>query len=1051
MVNICLTLYLTIGYIVLSVHKKQCENTQMSKLNKISRAVRQGTSSRGLSTTIFASTIACLMAMPALAQDAEDAPTANENTEVIEIKGIRNTIQESIAIKKLSTSIVDGLSAEDIGDLPALSIGEAIETLTGASSHVEQGGATEISIRGLGPFLGSTVMNGREASNGSGDRSVNFSQFPSELFNKIAIYKTQEASLIEGGVSGQIHLDTVKPLDYGKQRFQAQYKGNWNPSESDINNSARDFGSRITASFVDQYETDNMGDIGISIGIQKDVKSNPEQEARTTSGWAGCKIDPSDTSSGIYSTGDCGSSGTNNLDLEVDPATGVAPDQDIPYIFVPSSYSYRQNVTDDDRESIFAAVQWRPTETFEVNVDAQFSDRLFTETRNDFLFPNARRPDSPVAVRDGQIPVDFVVSDQGALVSASYAQRPETISAFQSRLEEYKGGGISFIYDASDVLTISTDLSFSETERRENIYETRLRTSNTDINGNVVSGTDGSGYVESAIVVAQNGSLIPLLTVRNFDANYAEGYSDVGNVRTRVDTNQFRTNTITALRTDFEYLTDSEVISQVKGGLRYSKLEYVGYPRTRVSYEDFNDADALSQGIAECKNDSFPESGFLSSVTGGQPLITNLDNDGNVIAQGTGNTYATFNPLCLATMVIGSAPDFPDPVDTQEKVNVEETTTAAYLQADYDTFIGDYSVRGNFGLRYVNTDVSSIGLRFPLITQITDGILTGIVEDPSSDFVSVTGGSSYSELLPSFNGVMDLSDDVLLRAGIYRALSRPAPSDLGFGRSFAGLTDESADIDSVDIEAAIGTAVANGNPNTKPFTSWNGDLAIEWYPNDDTILALGGYYKSFSGGFENVSTLETFEIDGQDLETLVTVQQTTNDKSTIYGVEMTASHAFSYLPDFWSNFGVKLSYNWANSDFEVEDVKFGASNIIELDGSVTERVGIADPAELFGFSDTVISSQFYYQDGGFNAQLIYKYRSEYFNQFISTPGNLRYVGDKSVYEARVSYKVNKNIKLSVEAINLFDDPKRQYNPIRSNFAEINVYGPRIYAGIQYKM
>ena len=103
-----------------------------------------------------------------------------------------------------------GALDDDIGDLPALSIGEALETLTGASSHREQGGATEISIRGLGPYLGSTVMNGREAANGSGDRSVNFSQFPSELFNKVAIYKTQSAELIEGGVSGQIHLDTIK-------------------------------------------------------------------------------------------------------------------------------------------------------------------------------------------------------------------------------------------------------------------------------------------------------------------------------------------------------------------------------------------------------------------------------------------------------------------------------------------------------------------------------------------------------------------------------------------------------------------------------------------------------------------------------------------------------------------------------------------------------------------------------------------------------------------------------------------------------------------------
>jgi TonB-dependent receptor len=375
------------------------------------------------------------------------------------------------------------------------------------------------------------------------------------------------------------------------------------------------------------------------------------------------------------------------------------------------------------------------------------------------------------------------------------------------------------------------------------------------------------------------------------------------------------------------------------------------------------------------------------------------------------------------------------------------------VQADYDTFIGDYGVRGNFGLRYVQTDVSSIGLRGPLETTIVevDGVptISGINLVSGAELIAVEGGSSYSELLPSFNAVVDISDDVLLRGAVFRALSRPSPSDMGFGRAFQGLTDESEGVDS--IEVAIGTATANGNPNIQPFTSWNADLAIEWYPNDDTILAVGGYYKSFAGGFENVSTTETFEVDGQNLDTLVTVQQTTNDKSTIYGVEMTATHAFTYLPDLWSNFGIKLSYNWANSDFEVEDANFGASNIVGADGTVTERVGLVDPAELFGFSDTVISSQFYYQDGGFNAQFIYKYRSEYFQQYVSTPGNLRYVDDKGVYEARVSYKVNKNLKVSVEAINLFDEPKRQFIPSRENFGEINVYGPRIYAGIQYKL
>ena len=140
------------------------------------------------------------------AQETGGGGAGVDQIEEVVVTGTRQTIQDSISLKRGSTQIVDGLSADEIGDIPALSIGEALETVTGASSHRENGGATEVSIRGLGPFLTSTVLNGREATNGAGNRAVNFSIFPSELFNKIGIFKTQSASFTEGAVGGQIVL-----------------------------------------------------------------------------------------------------------------------------------------------------------------------------------------------------------------------------------------------------------------------------------------------------------------------------------------------------------------------------------------------------------------------------------------------------------------------------------------------------------------------------------------------------------------------------------------------------------------------------------------------------------------------------------------------------------------------------------------------------------------------------------------------------------------------------------------------------------------------------
>ncbi|MYE48647.1 MAG: TonB-dependent receptor plug domain-containing protein, partial [Gammaproteobacteria bacterium] len=127
-----------------------------------------------------------LAGSPAYAQEEEDSDVPLEvdesMIEEIVVTGVRREIQDSIRLKRNSVTIVDGLNAEEIGALPALSIGEALETVTGAATHRENGGATEVAIRGLGPYLGNTVVNFRESTNGSGNRAVNFSIFPSELF-----------------------------------------------------------------------------------------------------------------------------------------------------------------------------------------------------------------------------------------------------------------------------------------------------------------------------------------------------------------------------------------------------------------------------------------------------------------------------------------------------------------------------------------------------------------------------------------------------------------------------------------------------------------------------------------------------------------------------------------------------------------------------------------------------------------------------------------------------------------------------------------------------
>jgi TonB-dependent receptor len=971
-------------------------------------------------------------AFSAHAQEAPTEPATNAETgvEVIDVTGSRRTIQDQIAIKREATTVVDGLSAEDIGDLPALSIGEALESITGAASHRENGGATEITIRGLGPFLSATHINGREATNGSGDRSVNFSQFPSELMRKVAIYKTQDASMIEGGVAGVITLETLQPLDFGKQRFQAEVKANYNPDQADVDNSLQgDLGYRGTLSYVDQFEFDNGQALGITVGWQRQDISQPEGEYRSSSPsgsslWA-CLNDPSNTNEGFFrsAAGDCEDQvvGDRNQGYQtaIDPDTGEAISAGTPYAWTGSSRSFRQNETSDERDALFLGLQFRPSDAWDINLDVQVSDRTQQEARHDLLFLQKR-------ATPGVTGQSLVTNSVGGILQWAGNERIESSGEQFSREENYRGGGLSVEHFFNDKLTISADFSYSKTNREELQISNRSRT----------AGRPALSW--------ELGDYIPNFTVTDFDVTDISNFTD--SLRTRIDRENTRENEITAGRVDFEYLLEGEVFTSIQGGVRVSELSYVqlGGSQGNGSRNEF----VLNEGVSSaidvlegCQID-FPESGFLSNVSDGD-LITNVDSEGNVIASGTGSSWATYDNTCFSQAIVASqGGEFAYPeleYENSGTIDVTEKTNSAYVMANYDSEMFDKFIRGNFGVRVVDTDVTSIGFRqgFDVVTNEL-GILSLV---PNDTIEQIVGGGDYTEVLPSFNLVVDYSDDILLRAGIYRGMSRADPSDLSYSRTFQ--TDDDAAPESIE-DLFVGVN-GSGNPDTKPLMSWNYDVSFEWYPNEDSIVALGFYYKQFNGGFQQQTVLENFVVDGVDVSLPITNSVTTDEESDLAGIEA----SFAYRWDI--GVGVKLGYNYADTDFEFEDSLYGDTFVTDLDGVTTQlSQGIVEPGAVPGFSEHVFNGQVYYQIGDFDTAIIYKYRSEYFQPYTSNGTRLRYVDSVGVWEARASYKINKNIRVKVEAINLFSAPRSDDFFTQGNLGQVSDYGPRLFAGISFK-
>jgi TonB-dependent receptor len=178
------------------------------------------------------------------------------------VTGIRRGIEEAISVKKNSSSIVEAISAEDIGKLPDTSIAESIARLPGLAAQRVAGRAQSISVRGLSPDFATTLLNGREQVSTGDNRGVEFDQYPSELLSGVTVYKTPDAGLVGQGLSGTIDLQLARPLDFSGRTISINVRGERN-SLGPIAN-AKATGHRFSASYIDQFANRTFG---VALGI----------------------------------------------------------------------------------------------------------------------------------------------------------------------------------------------------------------------------------------------------------------------------------------------------------------------------------------------------------------------------------------------------------------------------------------------------------------------------------------------------------------------------------------------------------------------------------------------------------------------------------------------------------------------------------------------------------------------------------------------------------------------------------------------------------------
>ncbi|MCC2957234.1 TonB-dependent receptor [Massilia sp. IC2-477] len=270
----------------------------------------------------------------AAAEPTPAGATAQPNVATVQVTGIRRGIEAAISIKKNSSSIVEAISAEDIGKLPDQSVAESISRLPGVSAQRgrSSGKASDISVRGLSPSFNGTLLNGREMASTGNARSPEFDLFPAELMGSIVIYKTPEASVIGQGLASTIDLRTVQPLDFGKRTVAVSYKktrlGVKHPDglpEGD--------GKRATLSYIDQFANRT---IGVAMGFTRYEETGGGQ-----------------TTFNSWGTAEMAYNGAN--------------------VKTPGGFGYDTVVDSHERDGAFASLQFRPNKNFKSTVDLFYS------------------------------------------------------------------------------------------------------------------------------------------------------------------------------------------------------------------------------------------------------------------------------------------------------------------------------------------------------------------------------------------------------------------------------------------------------------------------------------------------------------------------------------------------------------------------------------------------------------------------------------------------------------------------------------------------------
>ena len=911
------------------------------------------------------------------AAHAQTAPApADEAVEEVVVTGIRQSLQSAVQVKKNTMEVVDSIRAEDIGKLPDPNVAETLTRIPGVQGYryggegaSPVGAGSGLTIRGLSGQTASQV-DGRSYFTAGGSEFNIEAAIPGMIAG-LDVYKNPSAEHIEGGIGGLVDIKTRRPLDLPKMSGSVAISGRYNDMVKQMQ--PEYFG------LVSHKWDVGDGEMGLLLGANYQKSWNRSDNAPGPGGTNLRRVVRADSAEYIgnsaYNQAYAGRSDVAFLADVANPLALTSAER----ANLVNMAGVQINVNEEDiqrtRKGFAGAFQWKVRPGLEVYVDGNYNSYLYHQGYRFLNGADSRyvqglttTPFSTtegLATRNANGGEDAVLAGQrfnsGTFLGSSFS----SIGGDEHRI--YKtwilAGGAK--WSPTDDLDLKADLSYVKADQHQDNRSVTM-TPRAGLAWDVTRSVGTPQRLSISGPDLSNPANWVLL-------NYANG------------TNNIYDDAGLAAQFDGKLRINDSFIKAVKFGARYYRK------KSRFYNYSFSGKNLTTDGLALTASQS---NGILASTV--QDLVAGSHTNWFDGEAGYSGGFLTFSPDALlgdnvrnrfALAGIPAEDSLPEVLLSRRKA-VEETL-AGYGVVDF-AFLND-RIRGNAGVRVVRTDLDAEAR----VTDTTGG--TPVI-------VARSQGNSYTDVLPTLNLTGYIQDDLLLRFGFGKGMTRPSVGDIN---------------PTVTVNLTSGTG-SQGNANLQPLRAYSYDLSLEKYFGPTSYVSAAAFYKKVDGfpiGVESCQTVATSQpYSGVTPNNCPTGQfritPTQNaDPGFAKGVELAAQTFFDYdfLPEVLHDFGVQGSYTWVKTELP-----------IVIGGQV---VKVRQPFQ----SDQNWSLAGLYENKKVSARLVYTYRSDYVLFGISpNPIDGRYLKGYGLLDASVNLNLRDDLTLSLTASNLTNKAPIRY-------------------------